>query len=220
VKEEIKTSETSEVLSCPPIFMAGNLGGLGKGKFGKAMNKERNFYKDTFHHLYNRGANKGIIFFERENYLYFLRRMKYYSSKFQMRILAYCLMQTHFHLFVQQLTTEYSISMFISSLLNSYVKSLNKKYKRGGTLFESKTKSKHVCNEEYFKWVIKYILENPLKAGLVERIDEWEFSNAKELLNTREEDSTDVNFVRSYFQSVNGMEEFLFDKSVKTIYEF
>ena len=32
------------------------------------MNKDRNYYKNTFHHLYNRGANKALIFYERENY--------------------------------------------------------------------------------------------------------------------------------------------------------
>lgn len=184
------------------------------------MDKERNFYKNTFHHLYNRGANKGVIFYERENYLHFLRRMKYYRMKFKVNILAYCLMPNHFHLFVQQTTDEYSISIFISSLLNSYVKAFNKKYKRSGTLFESKTKSKQILDDAYFKWVIKYIIENPLKAGLAEEVGDWEFSNAKDLLNMRRGNLTNVSLVRSFFQSAEGMVKFLMDKSVKTVYEF
>jgi len=184
------------------------------------MNKDRNYYKNTFHHLYNRGANKALIFYERENYLYFLQRMKYYRAKFSINILAYCLMPNHFHLFVQQTTDEFSISIFLSSLLNSYVKAVNQKYKRSGTLFESKTKSKQIVDEAYFKWVIKYILENPVKAGLAERISNWEFSNAMDLLTIRNGTISDINNVTSFFQSKAGMIEFLTDKTVKTSYEF
>ena len=184
------------------------------------MDKERNFYKNTFHHLYNRGANKDLIFFERENYFYFLKRMKYYRYKYGINILTYCLMPNHFHLFVQQTTNERSIAMFLSSLLNSYVKSVNQKYKRSGTLFESKTKSKQIKDEAYFKWVIKYILENPVKAGLAESISDWEFSNAMDLLNMRNGTITDINYVTSFFQSKEIMIEFLADKKIKTGYEF
>ncbi|MHB8871821.1 MAG: transposase [Candidatus Doudnabacteria bacterium] len=184
------------------------------------MDKERNYYKNTFHHLYNRGANKAPIFYERENYLYFLRRMKYYRTKFSIDILAYCLMPNHFHLFVQQTTDEFSISIFLSALLNSYVKSVNQKYKRSGTLFESKTKSKQITDEYYFKWVIKYILENPVKGGLTKRISDWEFSNAMDLLAMRNGTISDINYVASFFQSKAGMIEFLTDTRVKTNYEF
>ena len=149
------------------------------------MNKERKYYKNTYHHLYNRGANKNLIFFERENYLYFLKRLNFYKNKYQIEILSYCLMPNHFHLFVKQTTDQFTISNFISALLNSYVKSINKKYGRSGTLFESKTKSKIVTDENYFNWIIKYILENPVKANLVNKLVDWEFSNAKDLLNLR-----------------------------------
>ena len=128
------------------------------------MDKPRNYYKDTFHHLYNRGANKQPIFFEKANYIYFLKRLRYYKDKYEIELLAYCLMPNHFHLFVRQLKEEFSITEFISALLNSYTKSINKNYKRSGTLFEGKTKSKQILDDTYFKWVIKYILENPVKA--------------------------------------------------------
>ena len=184
------------------------------------MNKERNFYKNTYHHLFNRGANKELIFFENENYHYFLKRLKHYKSKYQIEILAYCLMPNHFHLFVRQLTEEYPISLFLSGLLNSYTKSINKKYLKSGTLFQSKTKNKQISDEGYFIWVIKYILENPVKAGLVKNIYEWEFSNAKDLLGYRPGILTNVKKVISLFQSEKQMIEFLTDKKIKVNYDF
>jgi len=66
------------------------------------MDKARNFYKNTYHHLYNRGANKAKIFFDEESYLYFLRRLKHYKNKYDIKILSYCLMPNHFHIFVKQ----------------------------------------------------------------------------------------------------------------------
>ena len=149
------------------------------------MDKPREYYKNTYHHLFNRGANREQIFFDRESYLYFLSRLKYYKDKYQIEILSYCLMPNHFHLFIKQQTEDLLISDFISSLLNSYVKSVNKKFKRSGTLFQGKTKSKPITDENYFVWIIKYILENPVKVNLVKNITDWEFSNAKDLLKTR-----------------------------------
>ena len=184
------------------------------------MNKDRNFYKNTYHHLYNRGANKATIFFEKENYLYFIKRMNFYAIKYKIKVLTYCLLPNHFHIFVKQTTNEFTVSVFISALLNSYVKSINKKFARSGTLFESKTKSKIIADETYFAWVIKYILENPVHAKLVEKIDDWEFSNAKDLIDSKNENLTDVKYVTSFFQSKESMIKFLTDKTIKTNYEF
>ncbi len=149
------------------------------------MNQPRNFYKNTYHHLYNRGVFKQDIFPELSSYYYFLRLLKYYKNKYKVEILTYCLMPNHFHLFGYQITEENSISPFIASLLNSYTKGVNKFFGKAGTLFESKIKSRQITDESYFKWVIKYILENPVKAGLSVSIIDWEFSNAKDLLNNR-----------------------------------
>jgi REP element-mobilizing transposase RayT len=146
--------------------------------------------------------------------------MKYYATKYKIKILAYCLMPNHFHIFLKQTTDDFSISLFISSLLNSYVKSINQKYKRSGTLFESKTKSKHIEDETYFKWIIKYILENPVNAVLAENIKDWEFSNARDLLGVRKGNLTDAKYVKSFFQSSKTMIEFLTDKTIKVNYEF
>jgi putative transposase len=177
------------------------------------MDKPRYFYKDTFHHLYNRGANKQVIFFDNANYLYFLERLRYYKVKYKIDILSYCLMPNHFHLFVRQIKEELSIVGFISCFLNSYTKSINKSYKRSGTLFESKTKSKQIIDDAYFKWVIKYILENPVKAGLEDKISDWEYSNAKDLLNFRNGNLTNIAEVKSYFFNEAQMKEFLNDKT-------
>lgn len=129
-------------------------------------------------------------------------------------------MPNHFHIFLKQMTDDFPVSIFISTFLNSYLKSINKEYKHSGTLFESKTKSKQIKDETYFVWIIKYILENPVHAHLAENICDWEFSNAKDLTGIQNGNLTDVKYVESFFQSRASMVKFLMDKTIKVNYDF
>ena len=57
------------------------------------------FLPDQYYHFYNRGNNRQSVFFERENYLYFLRGIKKYVRG-HVGVIAYCLMPTHYHILV------------------------------------------------------------------------------------------------------------------------
>jgi putative transposase len=62
--------------------------------------RETPFLPDQYYHFYNRGNNRQVVFFERDNYLYFLRGIQRYLCG-SMDVLAYCLMPTHYHLLVR-----------------------------------------------------------------------------------------------------------------------
>ncbi|GBD91984.1 transposase IS200 like protein [bacterium BMS3Abin04] len=184
------------------------------------MNKPRYFYKDSYHHLYNRGVNKNKIYFEKEDYFFFLRRIKKYKELYSIDILCYCLMPNHFHLFVKQLTNEKTIGDFISALINSYTKSLNKKHNRSGVLFEGRTKNKIIKKESYFKWVCKYILKNPIEAKLVKNIADWEFSSARDYFGLREGTLVNKHEVLSHFDSIESFKSFIEEKNKEVVYNF
>ena len=101
------------------------------------------FQKGYNYHIYNRGVNKQKIFFDEENYLYFIRLLKKYTEEFDVSVLAYCLMPNHFHILVE-IMGEKDLSICLSRLLNSYVKSINKRYNRVGPLFTDRFKAVHV----------------------------------------------------------------------------
>lgn len=107
----------------------------------------------------------------------------------------------------------------LSHLINSYTKTINKKYKKSGVLFESKTKSKYCDDEIYFKWIFKYILSNPVKDGLVKYSQEWEFSNAKELFGLRNVTLCDNEEVYSFFDTKEQFLEFITNEKNKVVYD-
>ena len=172
------------------------------------MNQPRFFLEDTYHHLYNRGVNKDLIFFDLNDYYFFQRRLLKYKVKYSIKILCYCLMPNHFHLFVWQTFQEKTISKFISDLINSYTKSINKKYKRSGVLFESETRSKIIYDEKKFPELTKYILLNPVRADLCSSFKEYEFSSAKEFMNIRDYSITD-NIIMNYFANIGSFRDFI-----------
>jgi REP element-mobilizing transposase RayT len=184
------------------------------------MNKQRNFYKNTYHRIYNQGAFKQNIFFEEADYEYYIRKLNQYKNKYSIEILCFCLMPNHYHLFTKQTTNEYSTSKFIADLSNSFTKGMNKKYNRSGVMFEGKTKSKPIVDEGYHKWIIKYILCNPVHANLVNNYFEYEYSSAKEIIETKINSVTSVKELFSYFGSIESFKEFILDDKQKVDYEF
>lgn len=73
------------------------------------------FEKGELYHIFNRGNNKDQVFYSRENYLFFLEKIRSYISPFA-DILAWCLMPNHFHIMVYvnetELTTVERINQF------------------------------------------------------------------------------------------------------------
>ncbi|MDQ7818084.1 MAG: transposase [Melioribacteraceae bacterium] len=141
------------------------------------------YYADTFHHIYNRGTLRTNIFFVDEDYNYFLNRLQKFKDKYEIRVITYCLLNNHFHLFVRQTNDKLTIGKFISDLQNAHTKFINKKYKRTGVLFEGPAKIKFISEKEYHKYIVEYILLNPVKANLVKNAAKWKYSTAFELLN-------------------------------------
>jgi REP element-mobilizing transposase RayT len=140
------------------------------------------YIKDTYHHIYNRGTLRSNIYFEDEDFRYFLNRLRKYKDKYDIRIAAFCLLSNHYHILAKQASNEFTIGKFIGDLQNGYTKFINKKYKRTGVLFEGPAKTIFVKEKIYLNWIAEYILLNPVEAKLVDSAKEWEYSSAYELI--------------------------------------
>jgi len=168
------------------------------------------FIKGRFYHIYNRGANKNKIFFEKENYIYLLKKLRYYKNKYEVSVLAYCLMPNHYHFLLRQ-DSNTPLNIPLAYLFNSYTKAINKKYKRTGTLFEGSFKSIEVEDVNYIVELCKYIHRNPIDDRLVEKLEDWEFSNYLEWIGKRKGNIIDLEFRDKHFSIAGSYERFVLE---------
>ena len=182
-----------------------------------------NIEKGYIYHIYNQGNNRQQIFFEHENYIFFLKKLRTTLEPYA-DVLAWCLMPNHFHLMVyikeniiaeQEMpannTDKNNPALFNNAfgiMLRAYTRAINNRYKRSGSLFRSKTKAECVnCpsgvtpsfiskngitqinitvpEKQYPQVCFDYIHANPVKAGLVKNITDWEFSSAPDYYGNR-----------------------------------
>ena len=158
------------------------------------------FSQGQYYHIYNRGAGKAKIFFNDRNYQFLLRLMKVHARKHGATMIAYCLMPNHYHFLLRQ-ETEEPLSKFMQVLFNAYVQALNLQQGRTGTLFEGRFKHKCVEKWDYLMILCRYIHRNPVKAGLMAKPEEWEYSNYREWLGLRNDVLVDKFFVQDHFSS-------------------
>jgi putative transposase len=158
------------------------------------------FRRGEYYHIYNRGCNRQRIFLENENYSYLLRLLHQKLRKFQIKMIAFCLMPNHYHFLVRQ-ESNCPVNQAIQSVFNSYTKAVNKRYGRTGTLFEGPFRAKCVHKQNYLLRICRYIHCNPVKAKLASAPELWRYSNYSDWIRTEKSDLADGVFISKYFGS-------------------
>ena len=138
---------------------------------------------ETYYHLYNRGNNKDIIFFEPDNYIFFLSQFKKHVSPY-CQVYAYCLMPNHFHFFLKIKDKTY-FDKGIKNFFISYSKSINKKYSRVGSLFQGRYKASEITTDSYYTTVVTYIRQNPVVAKLAKNMEDYKYSSYRAYLSDK-----------------------------------
>jgi REP element-mobilizing transposase RayT len=168
------------------------------------------FQKGSVFHVYNRGCNKSKIFFEEDNYIFLIKKVKKYSKEFKVSVIAYCLMPNHYH-FVLRQNSEMGLNKCVQCIFNSYTKAINKRYKRSGTLFEGKFKANEIYEGATVLEVCRYVHRNPLEAGLVKNLEDWQYSNYTEWIRLRDGDLYDKEFIVKYFPDPYDYKKYVLD---------
>ena len=134
-----------------------------------------------FYHVVFRGINRQHIFEDKSDFIYFLASIKKLKAAMLFEIHAYCLMSNHVHLLIKEAQVG-DISLIMKRLLTKYAMYFNQKYERSGALIASRYKSVPVEIDEYFIPLIRYIHQNPVKAGIVDKPEAYSFSSYKDYL--------------------------------------
>lgn len=134
-----------------------------------------------FYHVVFRGINRQHIFEEENDFIYLIQILQQLKVEMEFEIHAYCLMSNHVHIMIREKRTG-DISLIMKRLLTKYVMYFNRKYQRNGALIASRYKSKPVEVDEYFIPLLRYIHQNPLRAGLVGKMEDYAYSSYREYL--------------------------------------
>ncbi|NMB01025.1 MAG: transposase [Firmicutes bacterium] len=131
--------------------------------------------KTGIYHIMMRGANKQEIFHDHEDRLRFLESLNKVKEISEIKVYGWCLMNNHIHLLLHEGSESISITM--KRLGVRYVWYYNQKYKTTGHLFQDRFKSECVETDKYLLTVIRYIHQNPIKAKLVKKAEQWPWSS-------------------------------------------
>lgn len=148
-----------------------------------------------------RGINQQQIFEDVADYAKFLEILKDCKAICEFELYAYCLMGNHIHLLLKEGTE--SLEQVFKRLCGRFVYWYNTKYRRVGHLFQDRFKSEPIDTEEYFFAVLRYIHQNPTKAKLCKRVEDYPYSSYAEYM------SQETFVDRDYVLSLTTREEFI-----------
>jgi putative transposase len=104
-----------------------------------------------------------------------MHRMTQAVERFRWLCLAYCLLDTHFHLIV--VTPTANLGQGMQWLLACYAREFNKRHERKGNLFHTRFYSSRIASDEHLTAALVYAHLNPVRAGVVDRAEEWRWSS-------------------------------------------
>lgn len=152
-------------------------------RFDRLPRQSRIKSHSNIYHCMLRGINKQDIFFEEKDYLEFQSIIRRTKKKFLYQLYSYVLMPNHVHLEIKD--ENQKLSPIMHSMETSYANYFNKKYERVGHLFENRFESRNVENSCYTLNLVRYIHQNPLKAGISE-MDKYRWSSYSEYFKSKE----------------------------------
>lgn len=155
----------------------------------------RRISQTKIYHIMIRGINQQNIFADDEDHKKFMDILDRYRKKIEYEIYAYCLMGNHVHLLIKE--GKEVLSNTMKRIGTSYVCWYNWQYNRKGHLFQDRYKSEPVLDDAYFLTVLRYIHQNPLKAGLTNHIESYKWSSYTEY--TTEPKMVNIKFALALF---------------------
>lgn len=168
------------------------------------------------HHIIMRGNNKNKIFFRVRDRKIYIKILKQYIKKIKVDLLAYCLMPNHVHLLLVPFQDN-ALAKVMQVINLSYTQYINKEYMRSGRIWESRFRSSVVDKDEYLWRVIKYIENNPVRAQIVARAEDYRWSSASfHVFNRKDNCLKSIEYIEEKYGIISVKN---YDKYLRESYE-
>ena len=128
------------------------------------------------YHALNRGNGRATIFHKDADYRTFCDLLSVAKKKFSVSLLGFCVMPNHFHLVLQPETPS-ALSAMMQWWLTSHVRRYHRHYRSSGHVWQGRFKSFPIQQDEHLLTVLRYVLLNPVRAGLVTRAEQWPWAS-------------------------------------------
>jgi REP element-mobilizing transposase RayT len=132
-------------------------------------------YPSAVYHITSRGNGRNPIFDDDRDRKGFLFTLDDVVQRYRWICHAYCLMENHYHLLIE--TPEANLSRGMRQLNGVYTQRFNRRHKKTGHLFEGRFKAILVEKENYLLELCRYVVLNPVRAGMIERPESWKWSS-------------------------------------------
>jgi putative transposase len=143
------------------------------------QNRERS--ESGYYHIMLRGIEKKNIFSDEQDRKMFLKILDKQIIDSDIKMHGYCLMDNHIHLLLKGDLEQ--VSTFMKKITVSYVSYFNYKFRRSGHLFQGRYKSEVIEDDSYLLQLIRYIHQNPVKAHIVKKADDYKWSSHRNYIN-------------------------------------
>jgi REP element-mobilizing transposase RayT len=149
------------------------------------------------YHMITRGNNRRAIFESAEDYTKFLSLLEIQKGKLPFFLYAYCLMSNHVHLLMERQADP--LSRVMHRVLTGYSQYYNRKYRRSGHLLQGRHKAILCQSDRYLSELVRYIHLNPVRAGMVRKPENYQYSSHRYYLGEKTGGLVDVDPVLRHF---------------------
>ena len=132
-------------------------------------------FPDALYHITSRGDRREDIFEDDDDRRAFLQTLAQVVDQFNWLCYAWCLMDNHYHLLIQ--TPDSNLSKGMRQLNGVFTQTSNRRHQRVGHLFQGRFKAILVDHDAYLLELARYVVLNPVRAGIVKRPGDWPWSS-------------------------------------------
>lgn len=150
------------------------------------------------YHVMSRGNRRKIIFHDREDKQRFINIMINKKMNGSFSLYGYCIMDNHYHLLIKE--EKEGLATIMKMINAAYAVYYNDRYEGVGHVFQDRYRSEAINNDSYLLGVIRYIHNNPIKAGIEKRIQDYPWSSYQQYFNYKKDNElVNISFILSLF---------------------
>ena len=161
-------------------------------------------YEGAVHHVMSRGNARAPIVLDDEDRQAWVDVLGSVAGRFVWRVWAYCLMDNHYHLLVE--TPKANLSRGMRELNGVYTQAFNRRHAQVGHLFQGRFKALLVEKDVYLLELSRYVVLNPVRAGMVAHAGDWPWSSHRAVMGKAKTfDSLECGSLLSLFGTETGL---------------